>query len=343
MNLPTSEIEAIRYFSSEDRCIKFVAEQRWPNGVVCPTCGRVDVSYLKMQRRWQCKSAHPKRQFSVKTGTIFEDSPLGLSKWLPAVWKIVNSKNGVSSYEMAASLQITQKSAWFLNHRIREALKAGSFEKLSGAVEADETYVGGKSHTGKRHDMSNKTAVIGIVEKQKGTGRLRAYATKYVDSTETFRFLNAAVEPGSTLHTDESRIIPPCRAHLQARESQSRSQRVRAWWCERKHHRRGVEPVQAQPPGNVHASERQAPEPLRAGACLPIQYAAEYRCGTVRGVVCGEWEATGVSGVGKQLIDDYGDYRCTYKHLSIILTGEWHQHSMVMQDRSGLTLNDGDR
>lgn len=206
MNLPTSEIEAIRYFSNEDRCIKFVAEQRWPNCVVCPTCGRVDVSYLKMHRRWQCKSAHPKRQFSVKTGTIFEDSPLGLSKWLPAVWKIVNSKNGVSSYEMAASLQITQKSAWFLNHRIREALKAGSFEKLSGAVEADETYVGGKSHTGKRHDMSNKTAVIGIVEKQKGTGRLRAYATKYVDSTETFRFLNAAVEPGSTLHTDESRI-----------------------------------------------------------------------------------------------------------------------------------------
>lgn len=134
INLPQSEIEAIRYFANEDVAIKFVAEQRWPDGAICPTCGRVDPSYLKSQRRWQCKSAHAKRQFSVKTGTIFEDSPLGLNVWLPAVWKIVNSKNGVSSYEMASSLRITQKSAWYLNHRIREALKAGSFEQLSGLL-----------------------------------------------------------------------------------------------------------------------------------------------------------------------------------------------------------------
>lgn len=206
MDLPTSELEAIRYFSNEDRCIKFVAEQRWPNGTVCPTCGRVDVSYLKTQRRWQCKSAHPKRQFSVKTGTIFEDSPLGLNKWLPAVWKIVNSKNGISSYEMAASLEITQKSAWFLNHRIREALKAGSFEKLSGITQADETYVGGHYRHGKKRGFENKTAVVGIVENKKGSGQLRAFTTKTPDATSAVRFLKDNVAAGSTVHTDESAI-----------------------------------------------------------------------------------------------------------------------------------------
>jgi ISXO2-like transposase domain/Transposase zinc-ribbon domain len=206
MKLPQSELEAVRYFADEERCIKFVAEQRWPNGVICPTCGRADVSYLKTQRRWQCKSAHSKRQFSVKTGTIFEDSPLGLNKWLPAIWKIVNSKNGVSSYEMASALQITQKSAWFLNHRIREALKVGHFEKLSGTVEGDETYVGGRHHQGHKHGFDNKTAIVGLVEKKKGSGRARAYVTKTADATNAVGFMKANVKAGSTIHTDESRI-----------------------------------------------------------------------------------------------------------------------------------------
>jgi transposase-like protein len=206
MNLPTSELEASRYFANEDHCIKFVAAQRWPNGVVCPTCGRTDVSYLKSQRRWQCKSAHPHRQFSVKTGTIFEDSPLGLNKWLPAIWKIVNSKNGVSSYELAASLHITQKSAWFLAHRIREALKAGNFEKLDGTTSADETYVGGR-HVGTEHHLDNKTAIVGVVEHKKGTGQLRAFAVKAPDATNTMQFLRDNVAAGATLYTDESGTV----------------------------------------------------------------------------------------------------------------------------------------
>lgn len=188
MKLPESEREAVIYFSNEDRCIRFVAEQRWPHGVVCPTCGRTDVSYLKTQRRWQCKSAHAKRQFSVKTGTIFEDSPLGLNKWLPAIWKIVNAKNGISSYELAESLQITQKSAWFLGHRIREALKSGNgFEKLSGTGQGDETYVGGYKRYDMEHGFVNKTAIVGLVENRKGTGQARAFVTKRPDATDAIR------------------------------------------------------------------------------------------------------------------------------------------------------------
>jgi hypothetical protein len=206
MKLPLSEVEAIRYFANEDRCIKFVAEQRWPNGAICPTCGRVDVSYLKSQRRWQCKSAHLKRQFSVKTGTIFEDSALGLKVWLPAIWAVVNSKNGISSYEMARKLKVTQKSAWFLNHRIREALKHGGLEKLSGTLNADETYVGGRREGApKKHGFENKSAIVGIVEAKKGAGRARAFATPYrPDATSTLGFIKANVALGSAIHTDES-------------------------------------------------------------------------------------------------------------------------------------------
>lgn len=206
MKLPQSEIDAIRYFANEDVAIKFVAKQRWPNGAVCPTCGRVDVSYLKTQRRWQCKSRHAKRQFSVKTGTIFEDSPLPLGIWLAAVWKIVNSKNGISSYEIASSLGITQKSAWFVGHRIREALKAGSFEQLNGKVQGDEMYAGGKMRRDMQHGFENKTAIVGLVEQKKGTGRLTAYITKTPSATDAVAFIKANVAPGSTIHTDESSI-----------------------------------------------------------------------------------------------------------------------------------------
>src|SRR5271156_610493 len=114
MKQPSTLLEAVRFFSNPDVCIEHVAALRWPNGAICPTCGRVDVSYLGAQKRWQCKSRHAKRQFSVKVGTIFEDSPLGLDKWLPAVWIIINAKNGVSSYEIARALGVTQKTAWFM-------------------------------------------------------------------------------------------------------------------------------------------------------------------------------------------------------------------------------------
>jgi transposase-like protein len=123
MKAPRTLQEAILYFTDADNCLKYMAQRRWPDGVSCPTCGRTDVSFLANQRKWQCKSAHAKRQFSAKVGTIFEDSPLGLEKWLPAVWIITSAKNGVSSYEIARSLGVTQKTAWFMLHRIREALR----------------------------------------------------------------------------------------------------------------------------------------------------------------------------------------------------------------------------
>jgi transposase-like protein len=205
MKYPETLIEAVRYFANPDTCIEHVAALRWPTGVICPTCGRVDVSFLKSQKRWQCKSQHPKRQFSVKLGTIFEDSPLGLDKWLPAVWMIVNAKNGVSSYEIARALGVTQKTAWFMDHRIRAAMEYGSFDKLDDPVEADETYVGGKS-TDEKGRYKNKTAIVGVVEKKKNVGQIRAFSIGRADATNTMPFLRAQLKLGAVLHTDESRI-----------------------------------------------------------------------------------------------------------------------------------------
>src|SRR3954463_9890180 len=140
---PSNLLEAIRYFADLDVATAFVADLRWPEGPVCPKCGGREHSFLSTRRIWKCKAC--KRQFSVKVGTIFEDSALGLDKWLPAVWLVANSKNGISSHELARSLGTTQKSAWFMLHRIREAMRRGSIEKFVGTVEFDETYIGGKA------------------------------------------------------------------------------------------------------------------------------------------------------------------------------------------------------
>src|SRR6266851_8301297 len=191
MKAPKTLQEAILHFSNADNCIEFMMFHRWPDGVVtCPTCGRKDVSFLAKQKKWQCKSAHAKRQFSAKVGTIFEDSPLGLEKWLPAVWLITNAKNGVSSCEIARSLGVTQKTAWFMLHRIRLAMKALNYgTKLGGKdgapVEVDESFVGGKlsnMHKGRAKQMrelrpdvdpdeyfnryANKTVVMGMFDRE---------------------------------------------------------------------------------------------------------------------------------------------------------------------------------
>src|SRR5437879_13337705 len=153
---PKTLTEAIIYFANPDNCLNYLAARRWPDGVICPTCGRDDVTFLAKQKKWQCKSAHKQRQFSAKVGTIFEDSPLGLDKWLTAVWLITSAKNGISSYEVHRAIGVTQKTAWFMVHRIRTAMITGTFEKLSGEIEVDETYVGGKSinmHVKKRKTL----------------------------------------------------------------------------------------------------------------------------------------------------------------------------------------------
>ena len=133
MESPKTLQDAIQFFANPDNCVAYMVAQRWPDGVVvCPTCGRNDVSWLAKQRKWQCKSKHVKRQFSAKVGTIFEDSPLGLDKWLMATWMITNCKNGVSSYEIARNLDVTQKSAWFMLHRIRVAMGDTDPGKMGG-------------------------------------------------------------------------------------------------------------------------------------------------------------------------------------------------------------------
>src|SRR5947207_2150597 len=132
---PQSLIEAVRYFSDKKTCLGFMANLRWPNGIECPTCGCKHVRFIKTRDLWECNEKHPKRQFSVRTGTIFEDSKLPLDKCLIAIWMEANSKNSISSYEVARALKITQKSAWFLQQRIRLAMQSGNFKKLNGNVE----------------------------------------------------------------------------------------------------------------------------------------------------------------------------------------------------------------
>ena len=171
---PQTLVEAIRYFSDPDVCLDFMVSLRWPNGVACPTCGRNDVRFIPTRRIWECKSKHTKRQFSIKVGTIFEDSPMGLDKWLAAIWLISNAKNGISSYEVARDLDVTQKTAWFMLHRIRTAMADDGDGPFSGQVEVDETFIGGKArfmHKGKREQKitgrgaNGKTAVVGVLER----------------------------------------------------------------------------------------------------------------------------------------------------------------------------------
>ena len=123
---PKTLQEAIVHFSNPENCIKFMVARRWPDGVVCPTCGSKEVRFISTRRMWECKTQHPRKQFSAKVGTIFEDSPISLDKWLVAVWMIANCKNGVSSYEVARAIGVTQKSAWFMLHRIRLAMQNDS-------------------------------------------------------------------------------------------------------------------------------------------------------------------------------------------------------------------------
>lgn len=138
--------EAIFHFASYENCHALMVQLRWTDGgIACPRCGSTKLTYLARTRVWKCYAKHERPTFSLKTGTIFEDSPLGLDKWLPALWLIVNCKDGISSCELARDLDVTQKTAWFMAHRLRFALTDGGFSLLSGEVEADETFIGGKA------------------------------------------------------------------------------------------------------------------------------------------------------------------------------------------------------
>src|SRR5450755_4221011 len=216
-NWPSTLQEAIIFFADDENCQRFMTAIRWVDGQVrCPHCGSEEVTYLKNVRRWKCYGKHPKAQFSLKVGTIFEDSPLGLEKWLPAAWLICNCKNGISSYELSRDLKITQKSTWFMLHRIRLAMKTGTFQKLSGDVEADETFVGGKlklmnKKTRARKLAQGKLKGGGTVGKAIVMGLLERHGkahVKVVPKTRRFhlvREINENVESGSNLYTDALR------------------------------------------------------------------------------------------------------------------------------------------
>ncbi len=215
-NAPRTLIEAVRYFADPEVALKHMVELRWPNGVHCPHCGRADVRFIATRRIWECKEKHAKRQFSAKVGTIFEDSALSLDKWFVAIWLIANAKNGISSYELGRSLGITQKSAWHMNHRIRLAMKMGTFEKMTGEVEADETGIGGLSknmHKVRRAKAitgtgnANKTIVLGIVERSTADrpSRIRAGVIQSADRNTLHGAITATVEQGATVYTDSWR------------------------------------------------------------------------------------------------------------------------------------------
>lgn len=212
---PKSLLEASRYFADPDVCVDFVASMRWPNGVICPHCESKRVSYLSSRRIWKCMAKECHKQFSVKTQSVFEDSPIPLDKWLTAVWLVVNCKNGVSSYEIARDLRVTQKSAWFMLHRIRLALKDGFWGKMggseSGPVEVDETFVGPdprKMHRARRlrsielNGSHGKAIVMGMLERD--ARKVRAMVVPNVKRETLQSEILNQIEKKSTVYTDAS-------------------------------------------------------------------------------------------------------------------------------------------
>lgn len=211
MDFPETLQQAIQYFSDEQVCIDAFASMRWPTGPECPDCRTKNPYYIKTQKRWKCREC--RRQFSVKLNSVFEDSPIPLQKWLPALWLLVNCKNGVSSYELAKDLGINQKSAWFVLHRLRLALKNNSLFKLGGdcgPVEVDETFVGGKLKNmhkdkkiryEKRGGWHGKTVVMGLLDRD-----LRQVRAKVVPNVRRETLQNEVlreVRHGSEVYTDE--------------------------------------------------------------------------------------------------------------------------------------------
>jgi len=218
--LPRTLVEAVKYFANPDHCLSYLVARRWPNGVTCPVCGSDRVHFDRTRMGWRCTTKHPLRKFTLKTGTIFEDSPLGLDKWLPCVWMIANMKNGVSSHEVARALGVTQKTAWFMLQRIRLAMQdTNGGGKLGGDVEVDETFIGGKArnmHKSKRdrlgisqsRSMLGKVAVMGLLErhwKDEGGARVRTLVIANRKKHQLESSVAEHVEMGSNLYTDALR------------------------------------------------------------------------------------------------------------------------------------------
>jgi transposase-like protein len=214
---PKTLQEAILYFASPANCREYLIARRWQDGVTCPRCGSKAVSFLQKYNRWQCAVHHEQRQFTLKTGTIMEDSPIGLDKWLMVMWMLSNCKNGVSSYEIHRDIKVTQKTAWFMLQRIRLALQDGATVKLGGEgseVEVDETYIGGRArnmheNVKKRRGIggggfSGKVAVQGLLDRG-GDVRARVLGVGSASHETLRKGVREHVEEGTTVYTDEAK------------------------------------------------------------------------------------------------------------------------------------------
>ena len=215
---PTTLQEAVLYFATPDNCREYVVPRRWPNGVACPTCGSDKVKFQPQHNRWQCSSRHTRRQFTLKTGTIMEDSPLGLDKWMPAMWLVASNRNGISSWELHRAMGVTQKTAWFLLHRVRLAMQDDlSGGSLGGEVEIDETFIGGKARNmhkdrrkrassvnGGMHGGAGKAIVLGMLERG---GKVRASVIPDRTKASMQPIVRGSVEPGTVIHSDEHAAV----------------------------------------------------------------------------------------------------------------------------------------
>jgi transposase-like protein len=210
-NEPRTLQEAVLYFADLRNCVAYMVARRWPNGVICPTCGSTKVKYQEKHARWQCSTKHPKRQFTAKVGTIFEDSPIGLDKWLMAAWMITNCKNGNSSWELHRTLGVTQKTAWFMGHRIRLAMQDDlTGGNLGGEVEIDETFIGGKArnmHKDRKRrvqkqgrNTGGKAVVLGMLERG---NKVRATVVPDRHKSTIQPIVRSNVEPGTEVFADE--------------------------------------------------------------------------------------------------------------------------------------------
>jgi transposase-like protein len=221
---PATLREAIIHFANEDNAHAFMVAIRWPEGPQCPFCGTFNVTLLSTRRVFKCKVKGCRKQFTAKRGTIFEDSPLSLGRWFAAAWLIVNCKNGISSYEIARDLDVCQKTAWFVLHRLRRAMKAGSFDKkLCGIIEADECHIGGlfkNMHKGKRerikggrkaNSSTGKTIVQAVLERD---GEIRAQVLENLSLAPRLDFLKENAEVGAQLMTDEGYDSPQVDANF---------------------------------------------------------------------------------------------------------------------------------
>ena len=209
---PESLADAIRYFADPNVAFEFMVKMRWPNGVICPACEAGNPIFLKTRRLWKCRDC--KRQFSVKLGTVFEDSPLGLDKWLPALWMLANCRNGISSYELARNLKVTQKTAWFMLGRIRLAMDIAHQIPFSGEVEADECFLGGSAKNMHKKvlakspllgtSLKGKTVVMGLLQrsKEKGGSRVKARVIGGTKRGQVEPLIREGVKPESTMYTD---------------------------------------------------------------------------------------------------------------------------------------------